>query len=99
MKDSGRHFVFMLTSVVCTVFFLLAVDPALARPVATDVQTVFVQTSDLDLSRPAGQKTLASRIRSAERKICGMGTQGIEARAAETKCVKSLRRRPSEPGS
>jgi UrcA family protein len=98
MKDSGQHFVFMLMSVVCTAFILLAVDPALARPVGSDIRTVIVETSDLDLSRPADQKTMASRIRSAERTICGSGAQGIEAMIAEAKCVNSLRRSPSEPG-
>lgn len=92
LKDSGRDFVFLITSVVCTGFFLLTVDNAMAQSIMSDVRTVVVQTGDLDLSRPAGQKTLANRIRSAERTICGSAAHGIEAMAAETKCVKSLRR-------
>lgn len=96
LKDSGRHFVFMITSVVCTGLLLLTVDAAMAQPIMSDVRTVVVQTGDLNLSRPAGQKTLASSIRSAERTICGLAAHGIDAVAAEAKCVESLLRETVE---
>jgi UrcA family protein len=85
LEDGGRHFVVLITSVVFTGFFLLTVDAAMAQPIMADVRTVVVQTGDLDLSRPAGQKTSANRIRAAERRICDSGSHGVEAMAAEAK--------------
>ncbi|MFN7177470.1 MAG: UrcA family protein [Thermaurantiacus sp.] len=38
---------------------------------AAPARTVAVQTADLNLSTPAGQRTLDRRIRSAVKEVCG----------------------------
>jgi UrcA family protein len=97
LEDARQRFVFMMTSVACTGMIVLGIDTALAQPAAKAVVTVSVQTSDFDLSRPAGRKILAGRISSAERKICGSGMHGIEAKVAKARCIKSLRRETFQP--
>lgn len=44
---------------------------AVSAPAMADVKTKQVQYNDLDLSSAAGQKRLATRIRSAVKSVCG----------------------------
>jgi len=45
--------------------------PALAEPVASTTNVSRVQTGDLDLSSPSGQRTLDARLAHAAREVCG----------------------------
>lgn len=45
--------------------------PAIAEPVAPEINVSLVQTADLDLSTAAGQRVLNVRIAQAAREVCG----------------------------
>lgn len=49
-----------------------AIAPATAAPVARTTMTI--QTADLDLDTPAGQRTLDRRIQAAARQVCRSGS-------------------------
>lgn len=68
---------------------LIAATPAAARS-----DNLVVKYADLDLSSPAGQKTLERRISAAARKFCGADAQntGTRMRSAGTsECLTSAR--------
>lgn len=45
--------------------------PALAEPVAPASNIAHVQTADLDLSSPSGQRVFDARLAHAAREVCG----------------------------
>ncbi|MET0178992.1 MAG: UrcA family protein [Novosphingobium sp.] len=47
-----------------------------------------VRTSDLDLSTPAGQAELDSRIARAARAVCSSQTTGTRLRSVDQDCVR-----------
>ena len=55
------------------------------------VREEHVSFSDLDLTRPAGAKTLMSRLHGAANDVCGRWEESVEpsARAAVTACVRA----------
>lgn len=58
----------------------------------------FVGTDDLDLARPAGQRSLSTRLRSAERAISYRGPCGAEVASAQSRCMRSIVYRTISPG-
>ncbi|WP_443029273.1 UrcA family protein [Sphingopyxis sp. A083] len=50
-----------------------------------------MRTDDLNLSEPAGPKTLQARLRSAERTICSRRSRGARSALAEAGCLRSIK--------
>ncbi len=67
---------------------------AMAMPQSSARISQSVPYSDLDLSSEAGQKTLASRIKSAVRSVCGQpGSRDLKARQLHQNCKTDAARR------
>ena len=67
----------------------LAILPAQA--IASDIPSIAVATSDLDLASAKGQDRLESRVERAIRKACTVGGKGLTVMAAEKQCRDELR--------
>ena len=81
----------LVATVATTVFAGLclfgATAPAAAAP-ASDVASVAISYSDLDLNHRTGRKALDTRIVRAAKSVCFDGTRDLAARLAYTDCVK-----------
>jgi UrcA family protein len=79
----------------CSAALLTAValaGNAFAQQQDVNVRTVTVRFGDLDLSTPAGAKTLYQRIRGAARTVCGEEQDyelGLDTRHYWNNCFKS----------
>jgi UrcA family protein len=79
----------------CSAALLTAVafaDSAFAQQQGVSVRTVIVRFGDLDLSTPAGAKTLYQRIRGAARAVCGEEQDydlGLDSRRYWNSCFQS----------
>jgi UrcA family protein len=60
----------ILASALITTAAIKAV-PALAEPVAQDLNVSIVRTADLDLSTETGRRALDHRLVNAAREVCG----------------------------
>ena len=58
-----------MTKIVLAMVLAFAATPALAQPPVTVTSTV--QTADLDLSSPKGQRALDRRLELAVKEVCG----------------------------
>lgn len=67
----------------------LAVLPAQA--IASDIPSIAVETTDLDLASAKDQDRLESRVERAIRKACTVGGKGLTVMAAEKQCRDELR--------
>ena len=68
---------------------------ALAFPhvpaMASDIPSIAVETTDLDLTSPKDQDRLDNRVERAIRKACTIGGKGVTVMVAESKCRAELR--------
>ena len=61
--------------------------PALAEPVQPTVNVSHVQTADLDLSSPTGQRALDARLAHAAREVCGTASDAdLAGKNDDRKC-------------
>lgn len=67
----------------------LAILPAQA--IASDIPSITVETTDLDLASAKGQDRLEGRIERAIRRACTVGGKGLTVMAAEKQCRAELR--------
>lgn len=76
-----------------TTFAILAAVGLAATAVPASAEQIDVTYEDLDLSNPAGQKTLSSRIEKAAREVCGYTVEtGTRMRApAARECYKEAK--------
>lgn len=58
-----------MTKILLATLLAFTATPALAEPPVIAISTV--QTSDLDLSSPAGQRALDRRLAQAAKEVCG----------------------------
>ena len=65
---------------------LLSALVAASAPVDAPVTTLTVPFADLELSRPADQKRLATRVRAAIRDLCRHPSRDLAAKAAALQC-------------
>jgi UrcA family protein len=72
---------------------LPAVAPAAAAPAldAPERYTVAIAVDGLDLSTPAGLRTLRQRAAATSAQVCGMDAYGIADQAAVTDCRTGFR--------
>ncbi|WP_435200802.1 UrcA family protein [Qipengyuania sp. 902] len=67
----------------------LAILPA--QVIASDIPSIAVETTDLDLASAKDQNRLESRVERAIRKACADGGKGLTVMAAEKQCRAELR--------
>lgn len=97
VREIGIRLASLTGAIACAAALLFPALPVSARTPDADTHSVLIRTDDLNLSRPAGQKTLQARLRSAERTICSRSSNGARAALAEARCLRSVRH--SAPGS
>ncbi len=76
----------MIKTLICAAAVLVAATPAIAASTG-DVASAEVRTDDLDLTDPADQRRLDTRIDTTARRICAAGVRGLAAVRAEQRCV------------
>ena len=74
-----------------TVLIAAAVAILPGQAIASDIPSIIVETTDLDLASAKGQDRLESRVERAIRKACTIGGKGLTVMAAENQCRAELR--------
>lgn len=74
-----------MTKILIATLLVFTATPALAQPAVTVTTTV--QTADLDLSSPAGQRVLDRRLTQAVKEVCGAASDAdIEGKNEVRRC-------------